>query len=186
MRYLVLELPASTATKSFKLIVYRLGNITVEEFAKAMKASGQSATEAEVQQIIREVDRDGDGTIDFEGKLFLLEYFEFRASSILPCYRFSQTLVLTDIPEFVAMMTGRPMAPTAPQPDPASAPEVDAEAEYESAWKEFDPSLQGSISAAQFRQVMAGMGETVTDAEVDEIINSVDGEDKVSCKLISI
>jgi hypothetical protein len=33
-----------------------------------MKASGQKATEAEVQQIIDEVDRDGDGTIDFEGK----------------------------------------------------------------------------------------------------------------------
>jgi calmodulin len=48
-----------------------LGSISVEEFAKAMKASGQKATEAEVQQIIDEVDRDGDGTIDFDGKYFL-------------------------------------------------------------------------------------------------------------------
>jgi Ca2+-binding EF-hand superfamily protein len=43
----------------------------VEEFAKAMKASGQNATEAEVRQIINEVDRDGDGTIDFEGAFSL-------------------------------------------------------------------------------------------------------------------
>lgn len=34
-----------------------------------MKASGQKATEAEVQQMIDEVDRDGDGTIDFEGRI---------------------------------------------------------------------------------------------------------------------
>lgn len=144
-----------------------------------MKASGQKATEAEVQQIIDEVDRDGDGTIDFEGTLIP------HASSHIST---------NSVPEFVAMMTGRPVekkaAPPAPVAapvltstvPPASAPEVDSEAEYKSAWKEFDPSLNGSITAAQFRQAMAGLGETVTDGEVDEIINSVDGEDKISCE----
>lgn len=44
------------------------GNITVEEFARVMKASGQNPTDAEVQEIIKEVDLDGDGTINFEGK----------------------------------------------------------------------------------------------------------------------
>jgi hypothetical protein len=72
------------------------------------------------------------------------------------------------------------------QPPAPVASEVDDEAEYKTAWKEFDPSLNGSITAAQFRQLMAGMGETVTDAEVDEIINSVDDEDKISCELPSI
>ncbi len=36
---------------------YQLGNITVEEFARVMKESGQNPTDAEVQQIIKEVDR---------------------------------------------------------------------------------------------------------------------------------
>ncbi len=81
--------------------------------------------------------------------------------------------------EFIAMMTGRSRAP------PQKAEEdCDPEAEYKSAWKAFDPSMHGSISASQFRQMMAGMGETVTDVEVDEIINSVDGEDKISCKCV--
>jgi Ca2+-binding EF-hand superfamily protein len=40
----------------------------VEEFARVMKASGQNPTDTEVQQIIKEVDLDGDGTINFEGK----------------------------------------------------------------------------------------------------------------------
>jgi hypothetical protein len=34
----------------------QLGNITVEEFARVMKESGQNPTDAEVQQIIKEVD----------------------------------------------------------------------------------------------------------------------------------
>ncbi|KAG9244157.1 calmodulin-like protein 3 [Calycina marina] len=41
------------------------GNITVEEFGRVMKASGQNPSEEELQQIIREVDLDGDGTINF-------------------------------------------------------------------------------------------------------------------------
>lgn len=145
-----------------------------------MKASGQNATEAEVQQIIREVDRDGDGTIDFEGRLFPLEIGFLNFCTFWRLLSSLDRTMLTDVPEFVAMMTGRPMAPA---PAVERTPEIDAEAEYKTAWKEFDPSLQGSITAAQFRQVMAGLGETVTDAEVDEIINSVDGEDKINCKL---
>ena len=82
-------------------------------------------------------------------------------------------------------MTGGRSRNTGPEPNPvAGAPiaEGDTEAEYEAAWKEFDPSLKGSITAAQFRQLMAGLGENVTDAEVDELIGTVDAEDKISCK----
>ncbi|KUJ23652.1 CaM, calmodulin [Mollisia scopiformis] len=118
------------------------GNITIEEFGRVMKKSGQNPTDEELAQIIKEVDLDGDGTINFD--------------------------------EFIAMMTGRTRAP------PQKEEECDPEADYKSAWKEFDPSLHGSISASQFRQMMAGLGEKVTDVEVDEIINSVDGEDKIS------
>lgn len=64
--------------------------------------------------------------------------------------------------------------------------DCDPETEYKSAWKEFDSSLKGSITASQFRQMMAGMGEKVTDVEVDEIINSVDGEDKITCKCLEM
>ena len=40
----------------------------MEEFGRVMKASGQNPTEEELQQIIKEVDLDGDGTINFAGK----------------------------------------------------------------------------------------------------------------------
>lgn len=44
------------------------GNISVEEFAKVMSQSpGKAPTEEEVAQIIKEVDLDGDGQINFDG-----------------------------------------------------------------------------------------------------------------------
>lgn len=46
------------------------GNITVEEFGRVMKASGQNPTDEELQQIIKEVDLDGDGTINFDGMFY--------------------------------------------------------------------------------------------------------------------
>ncbi|KAK7911895.1 calmodulin [Apiospora marii] len=116
------------------------GNITVEEFAKVMSSSpGQQPTEAEVQQIIKEVDLDGDGTINFN--------------------------------EFITMMTGQPYPPVA---DPSE--------EWAKAWKEFEPSMNGSITQSQFRQLMANLVEPVTDVEVDRLVNNVDGEGKISYK----
>ncbi|XXH01767.1 hypothetical protein Hte_008128 [Hypoxylon texense] len=115
------------------------GNISVEEFAKVMSQSpGKPPTQAEVEQIVKEVDLDGDGTINFN--------------------------------EFITMMTGQPYPP------------LDDDAEYASAWKQFEPSLNGSITQSQFRQLMAGLGESISDAEVDQLVNNVDGEGKLSYK----
>ncbi|KAI1866910.1 hypothetical protein JX265_007486 [Neoarthrinium moseri] len=116
------------------------GSITVEEFAKVMSsAPGKQPTQAEVEQIIKEVDLDGDGTINFN--------------------------------EFITMMTGLPYPP-----------KDEEDAEYSKAWKEYEPSLNGSITASQFRQLMNGLGDPVTDVEVEQLLNNVDGEGKLSYK----
>ncbi len=64
--------------------------------------------------------------------------------------------------------------------------ETDPQEEWKKAWKEFDPTLKSSITTAKFHQVLQGLGEVATDAEVDELINSIDGEDKITCKLFDI
>jgi calmodulin len=91
------------------------------------------------------------------------------------------------------MMTGRTRAPPEPvtvvcekEPIPVTVIEGDNEEDLKKAWGEYDHSLKSSISASQFRQLMAGLGENVTDTEVENILNSVDGEGKISCKSISI
>ncbi|PMD61042.1 uncharacterized protein K444DRAFT_720818, partial [Hyaloscypha bicolor E] len=139
---------SSAALPLFRFADSRPGNITVEEFARVMKESGQNPSDDEVQQIIKE---------------------------------------LTCIIGFISMMTGgrsRHSAPepTAPAPGPVPTQAAAVAGDSEAAWKEFDPSLKSSITAAQFRQLMAGLGENVTDAEVDELIGTVDAEDKISCK----
>ncbi|CAD6444595.1 b0789bfa-39c6-471b-aebf-143c8805a601 [Sclerotinia trifoliorum] len=146
------------------------GNITVEEFGHVMKEAGKDISEEELAQIIKEVDIDGDGTINFD--------------------------------EFIAMMTGRTRqkkeylklneddlrAESAPIPVASEEDvnfresfEEDPEEEWKSAWKEFDPSLNGSITAAQLRQLFGNLGESITDSEIDnDIMNSVDADDKIS------
>ena len=45
------------------------GNISVEEFAKVMSQTpGKPPSDEEVKQIIKEVDLDGDGSINFNGE----------------------------------------------------------------------------------------------------------------------
>ena len=55
----------------------------MEEFARVMKESGQNPTDAEVQQIIKEVDLDGDGTINFDGSspFYFLSRFKFELTT---------------------------------------------------------------------------------------------------------
>ncbi|KAH8673534.1 hypothetical protein BX600DRAFT_433155 [Xylariales sp. PMI_506] len=118
---------------------FRAGSITVEEFAKVMSQSpGKPPSEEEVQQIVKEVDLDGDGTINFN--------------------------------EFITMMTGQVYPP------------ANEEAEHIKAWKQYESSLNGSITASQFRQLVAGLGDEATDEEVEQLLNSVDGEGKITFK----
>jgi hypothetical protein len=69
---------------------------------------------------------------------------------------------------------------------PQATTEEDSDEDLAEAWKAFDPSMKSSITNAQFRQVMAGLGENVSDKEVDELIGTIDGEDKISCKLFTL
>ncbi len=83
--------------------------------------------------------------------------------------------------------------PHPPIPEPLSSTdsdkivvEIDPQEEWKKAWKEFDPSLKSSITPAKFHQLLQGLGEVASDAEVEELINSVDGEDKITCKSCNI
>ena len=79
------------------------------------------------------------------------------------------------------MMTGGRSRHPAPEAVPAAL-EEDSDADLAKAWKEFDPSLKSSITSSQLRQLLGGLGENVSDKEVDELIGTIDGEDKISCK----
>lgn len=160
----------------------------VTDLPAGEKSPGQPPTDEEVKKIIQEVDLDGDGTINFNGE------FPGQGPMTSGSWQLHKSAHADDLrfAEFITMMTGHPYPPPAEAPAPevpvAAAPpaqargEADQDAEYSKAWAEFEPSLNGSITQSQFRQLMDGLAEPVSDAEIDQLVNNVDGEGKISCE----
>jgi calmodulin len=60
---------------------------------------------------------------------------------------------------------------------------TDSEEEIRQAFKVFDRDNNGYISASELRHVMATVGESLTDEEVDEMIREadLDGDGRLDC-----
>ena len=105
------------------------GTITVFELGTVMKSLGQNPTDEELQDMINEVDVDGNGSLEFH--------------------------------EFCNLMS-RQMK------------ESSSEAELLERFKLFDKDGNGTISREELAQVMAQLGEKLTEDEIDEMIQDAD------------
>ena len=103
------------------------GSITAKELGMVMRSVGENPTDEELQEMINEVDANGNGTIEF--------------------------------PEFLTMM---------------KAKDTDREKEIQEAFRFFDKDGNGFISAAELGQVVASLGEKITEEEVDKMIQEAD------------
>ena len=67
------------------------GTITTKELGTVMRSLGQNPTEAELQDMINEVDADGNGTIDFPEFLSLMarkmKDTDTEEAHWIPCWR---------------------------------------------------------------------------------------------------
>ena len=105
------------------------GTISVAELGTVLRALGQNPSDKELQEMISEVDEDGNGSIDF--------------------------------PEFLSLMSKK-------------IQDGDAEEEIRDTFRVFDKDGNGYISRSELRNVMANLGETLSDEEIDEMIKEVD------------
>ncbi|KAL2239985.1 UNVERIFIED_CONTAM: Calmodulin-1/11/16 [Sesamum indicum] len=66
------QYPNLTAPSNLEFLCVSIGCITTKELGTVMRSLGQNPTEAELQDMINEVDADGNGTIDFPEFLNLM------------------------------------------------------------------------------------------------------------------
>lgn len=83
-----------------------LGCITTKELGTVMRSLGQNPTEAELQDMINEVDADQNGTIDFSEFLNLMAR-KMKVSSIL-CQSISSCLLYRPFMVLATMLSGFP------------------------------------------------------------------------------
>lgn len=114
------------------------GRITSDELGTVMKSLGQEPTDKEVRDMIKEVDIDGNGTIEFS--------------------------------EFLEMMVKKLVDNSDPEKDLLEA------------FRVFDRDGNGYISESELRQVMASLGEPLTNSEIDEMIleADIDGDGQIN------
>ncbi|NWZ60511.1 CAM2B protein, partial [Haliaeetus albicilla] len=138
------------------------GTITTKELGTVMRSLGQNPTEAELQDMINEVDADGEPRLSLRVRLFLCP--PAHCPFVPPPGNGT-----IDFPEFLTMMA-RKMKDT------------DSEEEIREAFRVFDKDGNGYISAAELRHVMTNLGEKLTDEEVDEMIREadIDGDGQVN------
>ena len=105
------------------------GSITAKKLGTLLERLGQHPTEDDLRDMISVVDQKGDGKIDFD--------------------------------EFIAMMEKR-------------KDEVDTEQEIINAFRVFDKDGNGLISKAQLTTILATLGDTLSNEEIEEMIIEAD------------
>jgi len=131
-----MELPQLTDNqiKSFREAFSRFdsdndGVVSVREVSLVFRSIGYNPTEAELQDLINVVDKDGTGSIDF--------------------------------PEFLMMMK-------------LKVQDQNQEEEIREAFKVFDNDGNGYIDRRELALMMRFSGESVSETEIEEIINEAD------------
>merc|ERR1712066_812719 len=103
------------------------GTITTKELGTVMRSLGQNPTEAELQDMINEVDADGNGTIDFPEFLSLMSRKMKDTDTeeeLVEAFKVSDRSGQVNYEEFVKMMMGdgpsqcSAVAPPPPMPKP--------------------------------------------------------------------
>ncbi|KAJ8309338.1 hypothetical protein KUTeg_014212 [Tegillarca granosa] len=173
----------------------RSGTLDFDELKNVMASIGQNLTDGEIEAMIRVADKKGDGQINFDEFREAFNLFDEDGGGSITAKELGTVMkslgqnpteqeiedMINEVDEdgngeiefeeFLAMMV-KTMASS------------DNEDELREAFKIFDRDNSGGINAAELKQVMAVIGEKLTDEEVECMIVEADedgdGEENLS------
>ncbi|CAI5467082.1 unnamed protein product [Closterium sp. Yama58-4] len=166
------------------------GSITTKELGTVMRSLGQNPTEAELQDMINEVDADGNGTIDFPEFLNLMarkmkdtdseeelkeafKVFDKDQNGFISAQELRH--VMTNLGEKLTDEEVDEMIREADVDGDGQLSE-DQIAEFKEAFSLFDKDGDGSITTKELGTVMRSLGQNPTEAELQDMINEVDAD----------
>jgi Ca2+-binding EF-hand superfamily protein len=123
------RLPPPLSFLPFSPPSFTVGTIDPKELTSAMESLGFEAKNQTIYQMIKDIDKDGSGAIDFD--------------------------------EFLDMMT-------------AKMSDKDTKEDINKVFKLFDDDTSGKISMKNLKRVARELGETMNDAELQEMIDRAD------------
>ncbi|KAJ2715261.1 hypothetical protein H4R19_001301 [Coemansia spiralis] len=178
------------------------GTITKAELSKLLQSLDHNPTDQELQDMINEVDTDGNGEIDFDEFVGMMERQRTRTSiteaEIAKAFTTADTdkdgaITAPQVSAAVqylgfavgdasvaAVLQGVAAAPAVTLADftqlVRSLPPLpeDPDAELKEAFNVFDKDGNGSISKSELRQVMVSLGENLSDEEIEAMFGEAD------------
>ena len=126
------------------------GCITIEELATVIRSLDQNPSEEELQDMISEVDADGNGTIEFAEFLNLMAK-KIKVQKLMSIYTIYTHNMITIVNILITMMYDHSRWYSYHFFFWVLKQETDAEEELKEAFKVFDKDQNGYISASEVR-----------------------------------
>uniref|UniRef100_A0A1I8HAL4 Calmodulin n=1 Tax=Macrostomum lignano TaxID=282301 RepID=A0A1I8HAL4_9PLAT len=158
------------------------GIISTEEIGEVMRSLGQTPSPSELQEMVRQVDINGNGSIDFEEFVAMMsDRYQLESELVKHERHLRKAFVVSllycgdDLRAYGILHrhTAGVLAPLVLAPLVLAPLSINLVFNL-LALKVFDKDGNGLIDSSELKRVMASLGEELSDQEIDEMIREAD------------